>query len=91
MCSRRLLDIQRKYLTGMQLVRMFTRNEWRFRTEGMQQLAARLSPEDRDEFYFDPANFTWPEYLGRCVLGVREHYHKERADTLPRARLQLRM
>lgn len=87
----RLFDIQRKFLTGMQLVRMFTSNEWRFRTEGMADLASRLSPADRESFYFDPANYTWPEYFERCVLGVREHYHKETLDTLPRAAKELRM
>ncbi|XP_026281355.1 putative fatty acyl-CoA reductase CG5065 isoform X2 [Frankliniella occidentalis] len=86
-----LFDIQRKYLTGMQLVRKFTGSEWRFRTEGMAELAARMSPADREDFYFDPANYTWSEYLERCVLGVREHYHKEKLDTLPRATTQLRI
>ncbi|XP_034234869.1 fatty acyl-CoA reductase 2-like [Thrips palmi] len=75
----------------MQLVRMFTGNEWRFRTEGMADLASRLSPADRESFYFDPANYTWPEYFERCVLGVREHYHKETLDTLPRAAKELRI
>ncbi|KAE8742631.1 hypothetical protein FOCC_FOCC011855, partial [Frankliniella occidentalis] len=86
-----MFDIQRKYLTGMQLVRKFTGSEWRFRTEGMAELAARMSPADREDFYFDPANYTWSEYLERCVLGVREHYHKEKLDTLPRATTQLRI
>lgn len=86
-----LFDIQRKYFLGMQMVRMFTANEWRFRTEGMAALSARLSPADREDFYFDPANYTWPEYLERCVLGVREYYHKETVETLPRARKELRI
>ena len=88
---RRLLDIQRKYFLGMQMVRTFTGSEWRFRTEGMAELASRMSSGDREDFYFDPANYTWPEYLERCVLGVREYYHKETLATLTRARKELRM
>lgn len=73
------------------MVRTFTGSEWCFRTEGMTELAARLTPEDREDFYFDPANYTWPEYLERCVLGVREYYHKETESTLPQARKELKM
>lgn len=64
----------------MLLTRYFTVNEWQFSTTNTEALASSLSPSDLQTFNFDVKQISWPDYIDKCVLGVKRFYHNEQAD-----------
>nr|CAD7587800.1 unnamed protein product [Timema genevievae] len=68
------------------IVAYFSNREWKFHDANMGALLDKISPEDRDVFYFDVRSIVWKDYLYEYVKGVRTYLVKEPLDTLPQAR-----
>ncbi|XP_046382377.1 putative fatty acyl-CoA reductase CG5065 [Ischnura elegans] len=85
-----MVRIQGRLQKAVQCLRYFSTHQWHFRNENVRQLSARLSNEDRATFPFDISMLNWPSYLEDYILGIRHFVFKEKPDTLPESRLQLR-
>uniref|UniRef100_A0A0A9XS04 Fatty acyl-CoA reductase n=1 Tax=Lygus hesperus TaxID=30085 RepID=A0A0A9XS04_LYGHE len=82
-----LMDIQNRYFKGMQYTSFFTFRQWVFDTKNTDELAAKLTDAEREEFDFDTRHIDWPSYMESCVHGIRKYYHREPDRNLPLARM----
>lgn len=81
--------MQRKYARGCKYTVYFTKREWSFDTAKLSALASILPEEERIAYPFDPKLIDWDEYLEKCVIGMRQYFHKEPEKTTERARREM--
>lgn len=81
-----LVRVQQRVTAGLEILQYYTTKQWEFRNDRIRELQHELNSSDKDEFFMDPADLKWEDYLIRYILGIRLHYLKDDPSTLPRAR-----
>ncbi|XP_058799056.1 putative fatty acyl-CoA reductase CG5065 isoform X2 [Phymastichus coffea] len=82
----RVLEIQRRYIKGSTQASYFSLREWEFTRNAADELIEMLPEEERKKHPMDPRLIDWEVYFKNCVIGTRTYFHKESAESLPKAR-----
>ncbi|XP_063218986.1 putative fatty acyl-CoA reductase CG5065 [Bacillus rossius redtenbacheri] len=85
-----MVRVHNKLQRAIACLEFFTTHEWRFASDNVARLLARLQPRDRATFNFDVAQLDWGEYFEQYVVGTRHFVLKEDPSTLSAARVHLR-
>lgn len=89
-----MIRVQNKISQGLEVLQFFTMRNWVFTSQKFKDLNKFLSPEEYQMFFIDseavPQSFE-EEFIKNCLLGGRQYVVKESIDTIPRARIQMKM
>lgn len=89
-----MIHVQNKISQGLEVLQFFTMREWVFLSQKFKDLNKSLSPEEYKMFFIDtdaiPQSFE-VEFIKNCMLGGRQYVFKEPLETIPKARIQMRM
>jgi fatty acyl-CoA reductase len=86
-----MIRVQKKIFVGLDVLQFFTTRRWDFRSDNFKAIYHRLSEEERKIFNTNTEEVDQNEYLKHCILGGRQYCLKEKLETLPKARLQLKL
>ncbi|XP_043645558.1 putative fatty acyl-CoA reductase CG5065 isoform X3 [Drosophila teissieri] len=90
--KRFMIRVQNRISVGLEVLQFFTMRAWFFKSDAYSSLWAMLNEADRKNFNMDmDPEETVPMYIESCVQGGRQYLMKESPDSLPRARLQLKL
>ncbi|KAJ0182913.1 hypothetical protein K1T71_000889 [Dendrolimus kikuchii] len=64
----------------------FSLREWKFKTDNVQKLHLRLTPEDSAIYNLDPHSIDWPEHIRNFVIGVRKYLLNEKDQDIEEAK-----
>lgn len=81
----RILQVYKKIHKFCDILGYFTTNQWHFSNANVQRLWQRLSPADRDLFFFNMADMNWSEAINLSIFGIRTYLMKEDPATIPAA------
>ncbi|XP_017147108.1 fatty acyl-CoA reductase 1 isoform X1 [Drosophila miranda] len=90
--KRFMVRLQTRIAVGLEVLQFFTMRAWFFKSDAYSSLWNIMNDEDKKNFNMDmdPVE-TVPMYIESCVQGGRQYLMKESPDSLPRARLQLKL
>ncbi|XP_068147838.1 fatty acyl-CoA reductase 1 [Drosophila tropicalis] len=90
--KRFMIRVQTRISVGLEVLQFFTMRAWYFKSDAYTSLWEMLNDKDRKNFNMDmDPEETVPMYIESCVQGGRQYLMKESPDSLPRARLQLKL
>ncbi|CAH2056163.1 unnamed protein product, partial [Iphiclides podalirius] len=73
-----------------EVLSFFALHEWRFSTDNVKKLRARLTPDDRAIYNLDPNTIQWDDLYRDFVIGTRKYILKEKDQDLDEAKRHLR-
>ncbi|KAG5682565.1 hypothetical protein PVAND_011910 [Polypedilum vanderplanki] len=89
-----MLCLGQKRFQGLEVLQFFTLRNWNFKSDKFKAINKQLSPEEYKMFFIDtesvPDSFE-NEFIRNCFLGGRLYVLKEPLETIPKARIQIRM
>nr|ADD62440.1 fatty-acyl CoA reductase III [Yponomeuta evonymella] len=85
-----LITVSRKLRAMSDVLMFFSLREWRFRTENVQRLRDRLSPQDAAIYNLDVNTIDWRQHMKNFMMGVRKYLLKEKDQDIEAAKKHLR-
>lgn len=86
-----MMKLARRFKMAAITGEYFANHEWQFVITQMTALhSAAESTVDSSVFPHWPANFTWEEYIGAYMMGIRKFILKDSTESLPYARTKLK-
>ena len=86
-----MVRIQKRISDGLEVLQYFTTREWIFHNTNLVILRNEMSSRDKQIFSFDFLSIDVMDYMKDIILGARQYCMKEKLETLPRARMHMRM
>ncbi|XP_050526790.1 putative fatty acyl-CoA reductase CG5065 [Daktulosphaira vitifoliae] len=86
-----LVGIQGRINKGFEVFEYYTNNQWEFRNEHIHHLRKIMNAREKFEYTLDGDEMDLKRYFMNCAMGARVYILKEMPDTLPRARVYIRM
>jgi fatty acyl-CoA reductase len=80
------MRIQQKLWKSVKSLEYFTSNQWIFHSENLDQVAEKLSADDKKEFNFDVKRINWQAYLENYCLGTKRYALKEDLSNMAEAK-----
>jgi hypothetical protein len=71
--ARMLMDINAKMAGLAKVFAFFINNGWVYESKITEVWVSQMSPEDRQEFQFDPKTINWKELHARFAYGIRKY------------------
>lgn len=85
-----LWDAYKKIHKFSEVISYFATQEWKFKNDKNVALWNKLSPVDKDIFYFYLDNFDWHVFFPYYIRGLRLYLLQDSMDTLDRGRAKYR-
>uniref|UniRef100_H2Y509 Fatty acyl-CoA reductase C-terminal domain-containing protein n=1 Tax=Ciona savignyi TaxID=51511 RepID=H2Y509_CIOSA len=84
--KQKMVKLNRKLTTGMDVMEYFFTNEWRWKQTNTTRLRQSLAARDQKNFNFDARSFSWSDQIRNYVIGTRKYLVKEDMGKYPEAR-----
>ncbi len=65
----------------MACLNFYTIRQWRFISDNAIRLLDKMSPADRETFYFDVRDINWRQYITNYVAGTKKYILKDYTPT----------
>jgi fatty acyl-CoA reductase len=65
----------------MACLNFYTIRQWRFISDNAIRLLEKMSPADRETFYFDVRDINWKQYITNYVAGTKKYILKDYTPT----------
>lgn len=80
-----MVQVYKKIHRFCDVIYYFTQGHWRFSNNNVQQLWNKLTPKDKELFFFDMSDLDWSNVIKMSILGIRTYLMKEDPSTIPAA------
>ncbi|CAG9576886.1 unnamed protein product [Danaus chrysippus] len=81
-----LITAEQKMRAMNEVLAFFALREWKFNTDNVDRLRARLTPADAAIYNLDPNTINWDEQYFNFIRGTRKYLLKEKDENLDEAR-----
>lgn len=88
-CS--LVRIQDRINKGFEVFEYYANNQWEFRNEHVHYMRRIMNEREKIEYKVDGNDMDIRSYFRDCIMAARIYILKEMPETLPRARLHMKM
>lgn len=84
-----MVQLQWKVNYALRVLFYFSKTDWKFRSDKLQELFSGLSDEEKIRFNFNHADADPEVYLRLGYEGIRKYLFKEGPETKPKAQRKL--
>lgn len=86
-----LVRIQDRINKGFEVFEYYANNQWEFRNEHVHYMRRILNQREKFEYKVDGNDMDIRNYFRDCIMAARIYILKETPDTLPRARIHMKI
>lgn len=84
-----MLKIYKKIHKFSTVTTYFSMRKWDFSNNNTMALWEKLTPDDKDIFFFSMKDFNWEDFMQKCVRGLRLYVFKDDPENVPMARKRM--
>ncbi|XP_047542658.1 putative fatty acyl-CoA reductase CG5065 isoform X1 [Vanessa atalanta] len=81
-----LITAEQRLRAMNDVLAFFALREWKFKTDNVEKLRARLTPSDAAIYNLDPRSIDWNDHYKNFVKGTRKYLLKEKDQDIEEAR-----
>ncbi|XP_064076093.1 putative fatty acyl-CoA reductase CG5065 isoform X1 [Vanessa tameamea] len=81
-----LITAEQRLRAMNDVLAFFALREWKFKTDNVEKLRARLTPSDAAIYNLDPRSIDWNDHYKNFVKGTRKYLLKEKDQDMEEAR-----
>lgn len=85
------MRIQDRINKGFEVFEYYANNQWEFRNEHVHYMRRIMNDREKIEYKVDGNDMDIRSYFRDCIMAARIYILKEMPETLPRARLHMKM
>ncbi|VVC37652.1 Male sterility, NAD-binding,NAD(P)-binding domain,Fatty acyl-CoA reductase, C-terminal [Cinara cedri] len=86
-----LVRIQDRINKGFEVFEYYANNQWEFRNEHVHYIRRVMNAREKFEYTVDGDDMDIRSYFRDCIMAARIYILKEMPDTLPRARIHMKI